>query len=127
MCLFFDPYALFTLLTFLFRNTSGHTSPRRKSFSFFSKHHTFFRQPTFSDNTGGWLYYKLVGHLQQLVGRLQQLLGWRFDWSETSRTQASLFRDDQDGVSHHNEYCLGTSCGGINPYTLMARLGLAQT
>jgi hypothetical protein len=46
MCLFFDPYALFTLLTFLFRNTSGHTSPRRKSFSFFSKHYTFFGQPT---------------------------------------------------------------------------------
>jgi hypothetical protein len=103
MCLFFDPYALFTLLTFLFRNTSGHTSPRRKSFSFLSKHHTFFGQPTFSDNNGGWLYYKLVGCLQQLVGRLQQLLGWRFDWSETSRTQASLFGEDQDGVSHHNE------------------------
>jgi hypothetical protein len=46
MCLFFDPYALFTLLTFLFKNTSGHTSPRRKSFSFFSEHYTFFGQPT---------------------------------------------------------------------------------
>jgi hypothetical protein len=54
MCLFFDPYTLFTLLTFLFRNTSGHTSPGRKSFSFFSQeHHTFFGQPTFSDNNGG--------------------------------------------------------------------------
>jgi hypothetical protein len=96
MCLFFDPHALFTPLTFLFRNTSGHTSPGRKSFSFsFSQeHHTFFRQPT-PGNNGGRLYYKLVGHLQQL-------LGWCFDWSETSRTQASLFGEGQDGMSHHN-------------------------
>jgi hypothetical protein len=95
MCLFFDPYALFTLLTFLFKNTSGHTSPERKSFSFFSEHHTFFEQPTFSDNNSGRLYYKLVG-------RLQQLLRWCFDWSETSITQASLFGEGQDSVSHHN-------------------------
>jgi hypothetical protein len=32
----------FTLLTFLFRNTSGHTSSGRKSFSFSQEHHTFF-------------------------------------------------------------------------------------
>jgi hypothetical protein len=95
MCLLFDPYALFTLLTFLFRNTSGHTSPGRKSFSFFSVHHTFFGQPTFSDNNSGRLYYKLVKCLQQL-------LGWCFDWSETSRTQASLFGEGQDGVLRHN-------------------------
>jgi hypothetical protein len=94
MCLFFDPYALFTLLTFLFRNTSGHTSPERKSFSFSQEHHTFFRQPTFSGNNGGRLYYKLVRRLK--------LLRWCFDWSETSRTQASLFKEGQDGVSHHN-------------------------
>jgi hypothetical protein len=70
MCLFFDPYALFTLLTFLSRNTSGHTLPGRKSFSFsFSQdHHIFFGQPTFSSNNGGRLYYKQVGHLQQLLG-----------------------------------------------------------
>jgi hypothetical protein len=92
MCLFFDPYALFTLLTFLFRNTGGHTSLGRKSFSFSQEHHTFFGQSTFSGNNGGQLYYRLVG----------QLLGWCFDWLETSRTQASLFREDQDGVSHHN-------------------------
>jgi hypothetical protein len=74
MCLFFDPYALFTHLTFLFRNTSGHTSLERKSFSFSQEHHTFFKQPTFSGNNSGRLYYKLVG-------RLQQLLGWFFtDW-----------------------------------------------
>ena len=31
-----------------------------------------------------------------------------------------------NGVSQHNTWCLGTSCGGINPYTLMARLGPAR-
>ena len=30
-------------------------------------------------------------------------------------------------MSQHNTWCSGTSCGGINPYTLMARLGLAQS
>jgi hypothetical protein len=66
MCLFFDPYALFTLLTFLFRNTSGHTLPERKSISFFQDHYTFFGQPTFSGNNSGRLYCKLVERLQQL-------------------------------------------------------------
>jgi hypothetical protein len=79
MCLFFGPYALFTLLIFLFRNTSGHTSPGRKSFSFFSEHHTFFGQPTFFNNNGGRLYYKLVERLQScsdgvLTGRRSQEL-----------------------------------------------------
>ena len=31
-----------------------------------------------------------------------------------------------NGVSQHNTWCSGTSCGGINPYTLMAKLGPAQ-
>jgi hypothetical protein len=53
----------------------------KEIFSFFSEHHTFFGQPTFFDNNGGWLYYKLVGCLQQL-------LGWCFDWLVMSRTQA---------------------------------------
>ena len=26
----------------------------------------------------------------------------------------------------HNTWCSGTSCGGINPYTLTARLGLTR-
>jgi hypothetical protein len=86
---------LFTLLTFLFRNTSGHTSPGRKYFSFSQEHHTLFEQPTFSGNNGGWLNYKLVG-------RLQQLLRWCFGWSKTSRTQALLFEEGQNGMSHHN-------------------------
>jgi hypothetical protein len=37
---------LFTLLTFLFRNTSGRTSLGRKSFYLSQEHHTFFGQPT---------------------------------------------------------------------------------
>jgi hypothetical protein len=82
-------------LHFISENTSGHTSPERKSFYFSQEHHTFFGQPTFSGNNSGQLYYKLVR-------RLQQLLGWCFDWLETLRTQASLFGEGQDGVLHHN-------------------------
>ena len=37
-----------------------------------------------------------------------------------------ISRRRSNGVSQHNTWCSGTSCGGINPYTLMARLGLAQ-
>ena len=29
-------------------------------------------------------------------------------------------------MSQHNTWCSGTSCGGINPYTLMARLRPAR-
>ena len=29
-------------------------------------------------------------------------------------------------MSQHNTWCSGTSCGGINPYTLMAKLGPAR-
>ena len=32
-----------------------------------------------------------------------------------------------NGVLQHNTWCSGTSCGGTNPYTLMARLGLGRT
>ena len=32
-----------------------------------------------------------------------------------------------NSVSQHNTWCSGTSYGGINPYTLTARIGLAQT
>ena len=38
-----------------------------------------------------------------------------------------ISRRRSNGVSQHNTWCSGTSCGGINPYTLMARLGPAQT
>ena len=38
-----------------------------------------------------------------------------------------ISRRRSNGVSQHNTWCLGTSYGGINPYTLTARLGLART
>ena len=37
-----------------------------------------------------------------------------------------ISRRRSNGVSQHNTWCSGTSCGGINPYTLTAGLGLAQ-
>ena len=36
-----------------------------------------------------------------------------------------ISRRRSNGVSQHNTWCSGTSYGGINPYTLMAKLGLA--
>ena len=38
-----------------------------------------------------------------------------------------ISRRRSNGVSQHNTWCSGASCGGINPYTLMARLGPART
>ena len=38
-----------------------------------------------------------------------------------------ISRRRSNGMSQHNTWCSGTSCGGINPYTLMARLGPART
>ena len=37
-----------------------------------------------------------------------------------------ISRRRSNGVSQHNTWCSGTSYGGINPYTLMAKLGLAR-
>ena len=37
-----------------------------------------------------------------------------------------ISRRRSNGVSQHNTWCSGTSCGGINPYTLTARLGPAR-
>ena len=34
-----------------------------------------------------------------------------------------LVEEAQDGELLHNTWCSGSSCGGINPYTLTARLG----
>ena len=38
-----------------------------------------------------------------------------------------ISRRRSNGVSQHNTRCSGTSYGGINPYTLTARFGLART
>ena len=35
-----------------------------------------------------------------------------------------MVEEAQGGVLLLNTWCSGTSCGGINPYTLTARLGL---
>jgi hypothetical protein len=46
-CVYFStPVLCLPCLHFFSENTSGHTSPRRKSFSFFSEHYTFFGQST---------------------------------------------------------------------------------
>ena len=37
-----------------------------------------------------------------------------------------ISRRRSNGVSQHNTWCSRTSCGGINPYTLTARLGPAR-
>ena len=37
-----------------------------------------------------------------------------------------ISRRRSNDVSQHNTWCSGTSCGGINPYTLTARLGPAR-
>ena len=37
-----------------------------------------------------------------------------------------ISRRRSNDVSQHNTWCSGTSSGGINPYTLTARLGLAR-
>jgi hypothetical protein len=51
-----------------------------------------------------------------------------FDWSmfqsvEDDMKTDHISRRRSNDVSQHNTWCSGTSCGGINPYTLMARLG----
>ena len=38
-----------------------------------------------------------------------------------------ISRRRSNGVSQHNTWSSGTSYGGINPYTLTARIGLART
>ena len=38
-----------------------------------------------------------------------------------------ISRRRSNGVSQHNTWSSGTSCGGINPYTFTARIGPAQT
>ena len=38
-----------------------------------------------------------------------------------------ISRRRSNGLSQHNTWCSRTSYGGINPYTLTARIGLART
>jgi hypothetical protein len=70
----------------------------------------------FFDKCGGRLSAELVGSVGIFLGRLPF-------WSGASRLQASLVEEGQDGVLLQNTWCSGTSCGGINSYTLMALHG----
>ena len=38
-----------------------------------------------------------------------------------------IFSLEHHAFFGHNTWCSGTSCGGINPYTLTARFGLSRT
>ena len=50
-----------------------------------------------------------------------------FQSVENDMKMDCISRRRSNGVSQHNTWCSGTSYGGINPYTLTARLGPAQT
>jgi hypothetical protein len=74
MCLFFDPFASDVQgryasrpLTFLFRNTSGHTSQDKKSFSFFLRAPYILRTTYFSGDDGGRRHQGLKPHLSEKV------------------------------------------------------------
>ena len=76
MCLFFDPYASDVQgcyasrpLIFLFRNTSGHTSQDKKSFSFsfFLRAPYILRTTYFSGDDGGRRHQGLKPHLSEKV------------------------------------------------------------
>jgi len=45
------------------------------------------------------------------------------DFPTRQRRQVSLVEEARDKVVYHNTWCSRTSCGGINTYTLTARLG----
>jgi hypothetical protein len=63
-------------------------------FCFFLEHHAFFDK-VFFDKCGGQL-------LVELVRRVGMFLGRPPFWSGASGLQASLVRENQDGVSHQN-------------------------
>jgi len=113
---------------------SGHTSPcgeyvcvlkdctfykskvgtiHREKKYFSQEHHAFFEQPASSTSI-------LINYLLSWSKYHCNCLG---DFHANRRCQALLIEEAQDGFLHHNTRCSGTSCGGINPYTLTARLG----
>jgi hypothetical protein len=79
-----------------------------------------FSEKAFFDKHGGWISAELVGRVGIFLGRPPF-------WSGASGLQASLVGEGQDGVLLQNTWCSGTSCGGINPYTLMAPHGPRRT
>ena len=85
----------------------------RKRNIFSQEHHAFFEQ--------------LASLMLMLVNLFSSWSKYRFnylgDFPGCQRCQVLLVEEAQDGALHHNARCSGTRCGGINPYTLMARLG----
>jgi hypothetical protein len=121
MCLFFDPYALFTLLIFLFRNTSGHTSPGRKSFFLFLK--------------------STIHSSNNVLSPATTMIGCVISWSDTCNNCSAgvlIVRRCQELKPHCSEK-VKTACritmhsargivvGVLTPIPPMARLELAQT
>ena len=106
-------------LTFLFRNTSGHTWSGKKSFSF------FFRVPCILWTTGifgynrGLLLSVLARILAHLLGQTFQLVG---DDMKTDR----ISRRRLNSMSQHNTWCSGTSCGVLTPIPLRLSLGRSR-
>ena len=111
---------------------SGHTSPC-------GEYACFFEDPYFSESKVGTLHRKR--NIFSLKSTMHSSNNWLLLWSNMCRfgqntvaivwamfmliedVKVSLVEEAQDGVLLHNTWCSGTSCGGINPYTLMARLG----
>jgi len=85
----------------------------RKEIIFDKEHHAFFEQPASS----------MLMLINCLLSWLKYRCNCLSDFPAYRRRQASLVEEAQDGVLHHNTWCSGTSCGGINPYTLTAGLG----
>jgi hypothetical protein len=79
-----------------------------------------FSKKAFSNKCGGQLSVELVGRVGIILGRPPFRSG-------ASRLQVSLVGESQDGGLLQNTWCSGTSCGGIDPYTLIAPHGPRQT
>jgi hypothetical protein len=75
-----------------------------------------FSNKAFSDKCGGWLPVELVIRVGIFLGRPPF-------WSGASGLQASLVEEGQDDMLLQNTWCSGTSCEGIDLYTLMAPHG----
>jgi hypothetical protein len=78
-----------------------------------------FSDKPFSDECGGRLFVELVERVRIFLGRSPF-------WSGALGLQASLVGEGLDGVLLQSTWCSGTSCGGIDPYTLMAPHGPHQ-
>jgi len=89
----------------------AHFINKRNIFS--QEHHAFFEQSASS-------MIMLVNYLLSWSKYYCNCLG---DIHANRRYQALLVEEAQDDVLHINTRCSGTRCGGINPYTLTARLG----